>query len=180
MIFARARTALLAIVGSVAIAGCSYGYGGNGLNVGYGNPYYNAYGDGYGAAYGSGYGSAYAGYGSGWYDGYFYPGSGYYVYNRSGVRQRWNGNQQRYWASRADRREVRDNRRVFRTDRNADRAVVQQSRRDNRGAVRDGTINRETFRQNRQEIRNGARTERRDDRRELRRENRRDRRERPD
>ena len=58
--------------------------------------------DGYG--YGSYYGGSYGAYGSGpnygWYDDYYYPGNGYYVYDRGGTRHRWNQNQRRYWESR--------------------------------------------------------------------------------
>lgn len=71
------------------LGGCAYDqsvYGG--ASVGYGAPDY----------YGSGYG-----YG-GWYDDYYYPGSGFYVFNRAGVRYRWNDRQRAYWEShRGDR-----------------------------------------------------------------------------
>ena len=41
---------------------------------------------------GYGYGSPY-----GWYDGFYYPGSGYYVYDRYRRPIRWNDTQRRYW-----------------------------------------------------------------------------------
>ena len=43
-----------------------------------------------------GFGSPYYG----WYGGYYYPGSGYYVYDRYRHPHRWNGSQQRYWQNR--------------------------------------------------------------------------------
>jgi len=36
--------------------------------------------------------------GCGWYDGYFYPGSGFYVYDRDHHRHRWTSQQQAYWS----------------------------------------------------------------------------------
>lgn len=44
------------------------------------------------------YGFANIGYGGGWYQDYYYPGHGYYVYNRAGNRLRMNDNYRRYWA----------------------------------------------------------------------------------
>jgi hypothetical protein len=70
----------LALIGGAALAvtGCvTDGYGGygySGLSYGYASP----------------------GYGYGWYDDYYYPGTGYYVYERSGARHRWNDSQRRY------------------------------------------------------------------------------------
>ncbi|MEO5773098.1 MAG: hypothetical protein ABIQ32_03135 [Sphingomicrobium sp.] len=90
-----------------------YGYG-SGVSIGYGNGYGSPYGYGYGDPYGAyGYGSPYGGYGYaspyyGWYDDYYYPGTGYYVYGRSGDRYRWSDAQRRYWEQ--HRRDgVRDN-----------------------------------------------------------------------
>jgi hypothetical protein len=115
------KTAALAIVAGVGLSGCAYGpYGGLGVGVGYGNgyndPYYNnggyysgGYGGGYGYPYGSGYGYGYPygsgygypyGYGSsyyGWNNGYYYPGTGYYVYDRNRQAHRWSDAQRRYW-----------------------------------------------------------------------------------
>ena len=71
----------LALIGGAALAvsGCSTdgygGYGYGGLSYGYASPYY------------------------GWYDDYYYPGTGYYVYERSGGRHRWSDHQRRYWQS---------------------------------------------------------------------------------
>lgn len=111
------KTAALAIVAGVGLSGCAYGpYGGLGVGVGYGNgyndPYYNSggyYSGGYGYPYGSGYGYGYPygsgygypyGYGSsyyGWNNGYYYPGTGYYVYDRYRRPHRWSDAQRRYW-----------------------------------------------------------------------------------
>ncbi|MFA7603568.1 MAG: hypothetical protein WCY29_11225 [Novosphingobium sp.] len=54
--------------------------------------------DGYGYGYGGGsyYGNAYWG----WYDDYYYPGTGYYIYDRGGQRHRWNDSHRRYWEGR--------------------------------------------------------------------------------
>jgi len=88
---------------------------------------YGRYGDGYGYSrvnYGN---SAYARSYYGWYNNYYYPGTGYYVYDRRGSRHRWNDGQRRYWEARRDRqarenwsgyrREWRDDRRDRRDDR---------------------------------------------------------------
>ena len=98
MIGSRIRAAAMVAAASAALAGCST-YGG--------------------------YGGLSLGYGGGYYDDYYYPGTGYYVYDRRGTRHRWNDSQRRYWQSRErreDRREVRQNRREFRADRRDDRA----------------------------------------------------------
>jgi hypothetical protein len=103
------KTAALAIVAGVGLSGCAYGpYGsGMGVGVGYGNgygydDYYDPYYGGgyyganynrYGYGYGSGYGQPYYG----WYNGYYYPGSGYYVYDRDRRAHRWSDAQRKYW-----------------------------------------------------------------------------------
>jgi hypothetical protein len=85
--------AAIGLAGVTALGGCAYddGYYG-GVSVGsgyYGGGYYDDYwGPGY-------YGPTY-----GWYNDYYYPGSGYYVYDRGGRRHRWNEGQQRYWEGR--------------------------------------------------------------------------------
>lgn len=95
--------AAIGLVGAMTLGGCyDDGYYG-GMSVGTG--YYGGggyYGDGY---YGpTGYYQP-GGYG-GWYDNFYYPGSGYYVYDRGGRRQRWNDGQRRYWEGRrAERRD---------------------------------------------------------------------------
>lgn len=95
--------AALGLAGALALGGCAYddgyGYGGVSVGTGYygGGGYYDPY---YGP---SGYYQP--GLYNGWYDGFYYPGSGYYVYDRGGRRQRWSDGQRRYWeARRAERR----------------------------------------------------------------------------
>lgn len=89
---------------AVAVAGCAdEGYGGYGYarpyaggyyGGPYGDPYaYDVYYDGY---YGYGYGSPWFG----WYDDFYYPGVGFYVYDRGGGRYRWNDRQRQYWTGR--------------------------------------------------------------------------------
>ena len=94
--------------------GSPYGYG-------YGTQYgYSPYGYGYNPYYGGRFGyNPYRGYGSnpyyvppyygspwmgyygspyrGWYDGFYYPGSGYYVYDRDRNRRRINEAERRRW-----------------------------------------------------------------------------------
>ena len=59
---------------------------------------YGGYGYG-GASYGASLGYASSPY-YGWYDDFYYPGSGYYVYDRVGRRHAWNDGQRRYWQGR--------------------------------------------------------------------------------
>ena len=83
---------------------------------------YGSYGyGGYGGGYGSGVTLSYSG-GNyyGWNDGYYYPGTGFYVYDRYRRPYRWNNFQQRYWSDRQRawgdyyRRPMRSNWREFR------------------------------------------------------------------
>ena len=87
------RAALVAIAG-LSLGACSTygpdGYGYSRVAVGYGSGYYS---DPY----------------YGWYDGYYYPGSGYYVWDRNGYRHRWSSRHQRYWYARRGDRRVHDN-----------------------------------------------------------------------
>lgn len=95
------RTAALAMAAAVGLSACTTGYGYNGVSVGVGNGYYDPYysGYGYGAGYpGYGYGYGYAPY-YGWYDGYYYPGTGYYVYDRYQRPYPWD-NYKDYWEGR--------------------------------------------------------------------------------
>lgn len=97
----RRFLAAIGLAGAVALGGCAYddGYGYGGVSVGtgyYGGGYYDNWGPSY---YGAGYGG-YPYYG--WYDGFYYPGTGYYVYDRGGHRHRWNDGQRRYWEGRRD------------------------------------------------------------------------------
>ena len=91
----RLRTAALTVGAAIGLAACTtpYGYGGVGVGGGYGN-----YGYGY-PAYG--YGHGYEPY-WGWYDGYYYPGSGYYVYDRYRRPYPWD-HYRDYWEGRRER-----------------------------------------------------------------------------
>lgn len=85
--------AALLAASALTLSGCmgdDYGYGG-GVSLGYGGGYYG--GDPY----------------WGWNDGYYYPGSGYYIYDRGGRRYSWNDNQRRYWEGRRGSRPGREN-----------------------------------------------------------------------
>ena len=94
------RTAVLTAVAAIGLSACMSPYGYGGVGVGYGNGYYDGYGGypSYGAGYGSGYG--YEPY-WGWYDGYYYPGTGYYVYDRYRRPHRWDRYRD-YWERRRE------------------------------------------------------------------------------
>lgn len=97
------RTATLAAVAVIGLSGCGYNGMYSGVSVGVGNagyydPYYGGYG--YGAGYpGYGYGYGFDPY-WGWNDGFYYPGTGYYVYDRYRYPHRWTDAQRRYWEQR--------------------------------------------------------------------------------
>jgi hypothetical protein len=121
----RIRNTLILLAASVGLSGCASYLGPNGGvsagygNYGYGDPYGYGYGDpygryGYGSRTGYGYGDPYGRYGSrygygygspygygyspfGWYGGYYYPGTGYYVYDREQRRHPWSDIQRQYW-----------------------------------------------------------------------------------
>jgi hypothetical protein len=107
----RIRAALVVLAASAGLGACTNmgPYGGIGVGVGsqYGyDPYYSGYGyggyGGYGipygyAGYGSGYGSAYGYDPFGWYNGYYYPGSGYYVYDRDHHRRVMTPEERAFW-----------------------------------------------------------------------------------
>ena len=99
---AKRFLAAMGLAGALALGGCAYddGYGYGGVSVGtgyYGGGYYDPY-----------YSPGYYGGGYGWYNDYYYPGTGYYVYDRGGRRHRWSDSQRRYWeARRNDRRDDR-------------------------------------------------------------------------
>jgi hypothetical protein len=89
----RIRTALFAASAALVLSGCAtdnFGYGGR-MGMGYGpgvfagDPYW------------------------GWHDNFFYPGTGYYVYDRGGARHRWSNNHRRYWEARRGGRSVQPN-----------------------------------------------------------------------
>ena len=91
----------LALAAGLGTTACTDGYGYSGVSVGYGasdwDPYYGGYrADPY----------------WGWYGDYYYPGTGYYVYDRQNRRHRWNDGQRGYWEGRSQtwrgaRREMR-------------------------------------------------------------------------
>src|SRR5687768_4553496 len=111
----RLRSAAIIAAGAIGLGGCAtyspFGYG-SGVSVSYGDRYYDPYYGGYSRyGYGSpyGYGSRY-GYGSGygygympyygWYNGFYYPGTGYYVYDRNRRPRQLTEAERRYWAER--------------------------------------------------------------------------------
>ncbi|WEK46727.1 MAG: hypothetical protein P0Y56_00070 [Candidatus Andeanibacterium colombiense] len=95
---ALAIGALLA-VGACSSYGDGYGYGGR---VSYGYNSGGRYSDDFYQPYYSGY--------YGWGGDYYYPGTGFYLYDRSGKRHRWNDSQRRYWEGRrGDSREPTEN-----------------------------------------------------------------------
>jgi len=96
------RTAALTLGAAIGLSACTTGlgygpYGGSGVSVGINSGYYDPYYDGYGY----GYGYSRAGYGYtpywGWYDGFYYPGTGYYVYDRYRRPRHWTEAERRYW-----------------------------------------------------------------------------------
>jgi hypothetical protein len=98
--FKKLAVAGVALGSLLTLGGCyedGYGYGG--VSAGYGYPGYYGYGDPYDS------------YGYGWYDGFYYPGSGYYIYDRGGHRHRWDDHHRRYWEGRRDHAGNRDGQR---------------------------------------------------------------------
>ena len=84
--------------------GSPYGYyGGSRYGGYYGSPYGGYYGSRYGGYYGSpwGYGMGYGGFPYfGWYNGFYYPGTGYYVYDRNRRPRIWTEGERNFWAER--------------------------------------------------------------------------------
>ncbi|SFP93981.1 hypothetical protein [Sphingomonas rubra] len=177
----RLGLASLLVGFGLSTAACTDGYGYSGVGVGvaggYADPYYGGYGNGlYGDPYYAG-GLSYGGVGSyyGWYNNFYYPGTGAYVYDRYRRPHRWNAGQRRYWEGRRGgirNDQVRDNWADFRRDYRNERRDYRGDLRDNRRAFRDGTINRDQFRQGRQEARREFRRDVREDYRQTRQENR--------
>lgn len=124
--FRLAAIGLAALGLSACVSDRGYGY--SGVSVGYG------------AGYASGYGPA--GYG-GWYDDYYYPGGGYYVYDRAGSRHRWNDSQRAYW----ENRRRGDHRSEWRGDRRDDRRNWRDSRNDGRGGESLNRADRKSVRE---------------------------------
>lgn len=106
MLSSPIRTALVALAASAGLTGCtSLGpYGG--ASVGYGSygydPYYSGYPYGY-AGYGYGYDPF------GWYNGFYYPGTGFWVYDRNHRRRELTPEERAYWNARIEQY-VRDKR----------------------------------------------------------------------
>jgi hypothetical protein len=129
-----------ALASALLIGGCAYDdYAYGGVNVGYGNGYY--YDDdpyGYGPY-------AYAPFG--WYDGYYYPGNGYWLYDRGGGRHRWDDRHRQYWehrresgqwngpATRPWRPDMRNDRQWSNRDASRDRPRAWQNRPDMNGGA---------------------------------------------
>jgi hypothetical protein len=101
----RLAAAIIAGTAALGLSACTdyydpYGYGGSRVAVG--------------ISYGSGYHDPYWGGGwysrpyYGWYDDFYYPGVGYWVFDRWGQRHRWNDHHRRYWEG--HRRYMRDDR----------------------------------------------------------------------
>lgn len=111
---------------AVLLAAAALGLGGCSTYDGYGR-YSAGYGSGY---YGSSY---YGGPHYGWYDGFYYPGTGYYVFDRAGQRHRWNARQQRYWQA---RRHYRGDRQRAVPDRRWRQERRPDARRQKRGQIR--------------------------------------------
>jgi len=88
MISKRFIVAGLVLTAGLGVSACvDDGYGG-GVAVGYNDwdPYYGGFrADPY----------------WGWYGDYYYPGTGYYVYDHSNRRTRWNDTQRGYWQGRS-------------------------------------------------------------------------------
>nr|WP_283938485.1 hypothetical protein [Sphingomonas alba] len=85
---------------SAGLAGCAYGpYGGVSVGAGHGSLGYDygygPYGYGYGDPFGYGYYGGYPYFG--WYDGFYYPGAGFYVYDRYGCAHHWDRKQESHW-----------------------------------------------------------------------------------
>jgi hypothetical protein len=101
----RIRSALVILAASAGLAGCTTlgPYGGVGVGVGSGYGSYGGYGyDPYYAGYGYGSGYGYNPYG--WYNGYYYPGSGYWVYDRDKNRRPLTAAERAYWNERIKER----------------------------------------------------------------------------
>jgi hypothetical protein len=99
------RTAAVLLAAGVGLGGCAtyspFGYG-NGVSIGYGNGYNDPYYGGYGSRYAAGYAPY------GWYDGYYYPGAGYYVYDRYRNPYYWDDRHRGYWTVRRKDPSVRE------------------------------------------------------------------------
>ena len=146
----------LLVAATLGLGACStydrYGYSDVRVGVNYGSPYY---------------GSRYARSGYyGWYDNFYYPGTGYYVYDRRGARHRWSSRHRDYWiARRSTGRSYRDNWSGYNVSRH-----YRDQRRD-----RDRYERRDRYDREDRYERRDQRRDRRDDRRHDRRDRRQDR-----
>lgn len=97
------------------LSGCMYGSAGGYYGDGYVNGYdqgcdpYAPFDDYY--ACDSGYGFANIGFGGGWYDQFYYPGYGFYIFDRDGRRHAMRNNHRRHWAGERARYGARHDRR---------------------------------------------------------------------
>jgi hypothetical protein len=93
------KLAALATAG-MAVSGCTYDMGLGYASDSYYDDYYDCdpYG-GYDSYYQCDYGHGFynIGYGGGWYDNYWYPGYGFYLFDRYGSRYPMRDNHRRYW-----------------------------------------------------------------------------------
>lgn len=168
------RIVMAAALGAagLALGGCAdrYGYGGGvGYGAYYGDGYYGDVGP---AGYYEPYG--YGGYGFGWYGGFYYPGTGFYVYDRNRRPYRWTEGQRRYWQARPGygNPQVRDNWQAFGRGVRDARQDYRQDVRGDRAALRAGTITPDQFRAQRGDARQAYRQTVREDYHDLRQQNR--------
>jgi hypothetical protein len=96
----RLRAAAVLLASGFVLSACAYGdgygYGNGGVSVGYGSRGCDPYWDD--CYYGQGYDPWY-----GWYGDYYYPGIGFYVFDRFGRRYTWSDDHRRYWEGRRNR-----------------------------------------------------------------------------
>ena len=57
----------------------------------------------------------------GWYGNFYYPGNGYYLYDRYGIRHRWNDRERGYWQQRGGGRHHHENWSGYHRDRDRHR-----------------------------------------------------------
>ncbi len=107
MYLPRLRSALILLAGTLGLGACGYndGYGYSRVSVGYSS---GGYCDPYYGCRRSRYRSSYYDPWYGWYGDYYYPGIGFYVYDRWGSRHRCNDNHRRFWENRRSHWRGRD------------------------------------------------------------------------
>lgn len=158
----RLRNLLIVLAASAGLGACAGPFGYGGISAGYGN--YGGYGYPYGGSY---YGSRYGYMPSyyGWYDNLYYPGVGYYVYDRWGHAYRWSDPHRRYWEGRRDPDAKASWGDFFRRHREA-RAASGTQQSVSPTVVTQSSPTRETIRAERRQARQEARVERRQSRQE--------------